>query len=62
MKEIPERLKLNDMSVVLRIQNAMRANEVENVGCEEGACANCILDAELPEFKAWLVKTLEGIE
>ena len=64
-KETPERLKLNDMSVVLRIQNAMCDVEIGAAfigGCAGIECENCILDADLPEFKAWLVKALEGIE
>ncbi|MCK4609489.1 MAG: hypothetical protein KAT71_08400 [Gammaproteobacteria bacterium] len=61
-KEIPERLKLNDMSVVLRIQNAMCVHEGNRLKCAEIDCEDCVLDAPLPEFKAWLVKTLEGIE
>ena len=62
-KEIPEGLKLNDMSVVLRIQDVMCIKENDKGTCGiTYSCDNCILDAPLPEFKAWLVKTLEGIE
>lgn len=53
---VPDKLIKPDTAFLLRVQNGMCWKEMEEVGCTDIECSDCILDADLKTFGEWLSK------